>query len=259
MKILLYLTPGSKAVVVPRGISTSHNFNDVKWFLHRSLKLVGLQAITFKRAFRFLDRNCLRQNVIYQATVMTGTTTESYIGLSSHWLQRTVQKSLDIPHSLFYAQLAVVRCSTQGGVIPTPRIELHPPHLALEKKHVSRAKILRSSLIIAFSAVVASCSTKLGGVAWRHPSANCRAKKNALHHDFSVNLFSEGLPSCVARRPLLHKVNLPRCEARRRFFITGLNSIIYIIYILLPCFCIIFPRFCSVFNKTALLSANPQI
>ena len=31
------------------------------------------------------------------------------------------------------------------------------------------------------------------------------------------------------------------------------------IYILLPCFCIIFPRFCSVFNKTALLSANPQI
>ena len=34
---------------------------------------------------------------------------------------------------------------------------------------------------------------------------------------------------------------------------------IYIIYILLPCFCIIFSRFCSVFNKTALLSANPQI
>ena len=37
------------------------------------------------------------------------------------------------------------------------------------------------------------------------------------------------------------------------------NSVIYIIYILLPCFCITFPRFCSVFNKTALLSANPQI
>ena len=34
---------------------------------------------------------------------------------------------------------------------------------------------------------------------------------------------------------------------------------IYIIYILLPCLCIIFPRFCSVFNKTALLLANPQI
>ena len=31
------------------------------------------------------------------------------------------------------------------------------------------------------------------------------------------------------------------------------------IYILLPCFCVIFPRFCSVFNKSALLSANPQI
>ena len=31
------------------------------------------------------------------------------------------------------------------------------------------------------------------------------------------------------------------------------------IYILLPCFCVILPRFCSVFNKTALLSANPQI
>ena len=31
------------------------------------------------------------------------------------------------------------------------------------------------------------------------------------------------------------------------------------IYILLTCFCIIFPRFCSVFYKTALLSANPQI
>ena len=55
-----------------------------------------LQAITFKRAFRFLDGNCLRQNVIYQATVTTGTTTESYIGLSSHLHQRTVQKSLDI-------------------------------------------------------------------------------------------------------------------------------------------------------------------
>ena len=33
----------------------------------------------------------------------------------------------------------------------TPRIELQPPHLALEKKHVSRAKILRSSPKIAFS------------------------------------------------------------------------------------------------------------
>ena len=31
------------------------------------------------------------------------------------------------------------------------------------------------------------------------------------------------------------------------------------IYILLTSFCIIFPRFCSVFNKTAFLSANPQI
>ena len=26
-------------------------------------------------------------------------------------------------------------------------------------------------------------------------------------------------PSCLARRPLCHKVNLPRCEARRRYFI----------------------------------------
>ena len=41
--------------------------------------------------------------------------------------------------------------------------------------------------------------------------------------------------------------------------ITGLHSMICDIYILLPCFCIILPRFCSVFNKTALLSANPQI
>ena len=31
------------------------------------------------------------------------------------------------------------------------------------------------------------------------------------------------------------------------------------VYILLPCFSIIFPRFCSVFNETAFLSANPQI
>ena len=31
------------------------------------------------------------------------------------------------------------------------------------------------------------------------------------------------------------------------------------IYILLPYFCVIFPRFCSVSNKTALLSANSQI
>ena len=29
--------------------------------------------------------------------------------------------------------------------------------------------------------------------------------------------------------------------------------------ILLPCFCMIFPRFLSVFTNTALLSANPQI
>ena len=56
--------------------------------------------------------------------------------------------------------------------------------------------------------------------------------KNTLQHDFRMNLFSEGLPSCVARRPLFHEVNLPRCEARRRLFITGLNSMIYIIYIL---------------------------
>ena len=55
-----------------------------------------LKAITFKTAFPFLDGNCRRQNVIYQATVTTGTTIESYIGLSSHWLQRTVRKSLDI-------------------------------------------------------------------------------------------------------------------------------------------------------------------
>ena len=31
------------------------------------------------------------------------------------------------------------------------------------------------------------------------------------------------------------------------------------IYILLPCVCVIFPRSCSVSNKTALLSANSQI
>ena len=43
-----------------------------------------LKAITFKTAFPFLDGNCRRQNVIYQATVTTGTTIESYIGLSSH-------------------------------------------------------------------------------------------------------------------------------------------------------------------------------
>ena len=96
--------------------------------------------------------------------------------------------------------------------------------------------------------------------------SGCLARRPLCH---KVNLLScvtrrpwchrVNLPSCVARRPLFHKVNLPRCEARRRLFITGLNSIIYIIYILLPCFCIIFPRFCSLFNKTALLSANPQI
>ena len=96
--------------------------------------------------------------------------------------------------------------------------------------------------------------------------ASCEARRPLCH---KVNLLScvdrrpqchrVNLSSCVARRPLFHKVNLPRCEARRRLFITGLNSIIYIIYILLPCFCIIFPGFCSLFNKTALLSANPQI
>ena len=95
--------------------------------------------------------------------------------------------------------------------------------------------------------------------------ASCEVRRPLCH---KVNLLScvarrpqchrVNLPSCVARRPLFNKVNLPRCEARRRLFITVLNSMIYIIYILLPCFCIIFPRFCSVFNKTALLSANPQ-
>ena len=48
---------------------------------------------------------------------------------------------------------------------PTPRIELQPPHLALAKKHVSRAKILRSSPKIAFFAVGASCFRKYEGVA----------------------------------------------------------------------------------------------
>ena len=81
--------------------------------------------------------------------------------------------------------------------------------------------------------------------------ASCEDRRQSCH---KVNLLS-----CVARRPLFRKVNLPRCEAQRRLFTTGLNSMIYIIYILLPCFCIIFRRLCSVFNKTASLSANPQI
>ena len=50
----VYLTPGSKSVVVPRSISTSHNFNDVKWFLHRSLKLVGCRQLPSKGHSRFL-------------------------------------------------------------------------------------------------------------------------------------------------------------------------------------------------------------
>ena len=72
------------------------------------------------------------------------------------------------------------------------------------------------------------------------------ARKTGMHQ---IGLFSSAsvvpqvnLLSCVARRPLFNKVYLG-CEARRRLFVTGLNSMIYIIYILLPCFCIIFPRF----------------
>ena len=72
------------------------------------------------------------------------------------------------------------------------------------------------------------------------------ARKTGMHQ---IGLFSSAsvvpqvnLLSCVARRPLFNKVS-PGCEARRRLFVTGLNSMIYIIYILLPCFCIIFPRF----------------
>ena len=72
------------------------------------------------------------------------------------------------------------------------------------------------------------------------------ARKTGMHQ---IGLFSSAsvvpqvnLLSCVARRPLFNKVSRG-CEARRRLFVTGLNSMIYIIYILLPCFCIIFPRF----------------
>ena len=45
-------------------------------------------------------------------------------------------------------------------------------------------------------------------------------------------------PSCVARRPLFHKVNLPRCEARRHHFImtcdifgTGQTNILALCYL----------------------------
>ena len=55
-------------------------------------------------------------------------------------------------------------------------------------------------------------------------------------------------PGCLARPLLFHKVNLPRCEALRRLFISGLNSMIYIIYILLPCLCIRVPRLWSMFK-----------
>ena len=64
--------------------------------------------------------------------------------------------------------------------------------------------------------------------------SGCLARRPLCHR---VNLLS-----CVARRPLFNKV-YRECEAWRRLFVTVLNSMIYIIYILLPCFCIIFPRF----------------
>ena len=95
--------------------------------------------------------------------------------------------------------------------------------------------------------------------------ASCEARRPSCH---KVNLLScltrrpwchrVNLPSCVARWPLFHKVNLPRYSGAP-FHQWQLNSMIYIIYILLPCLCIIFPRFCSMFNKTALFLFNPQI
>ena len=60
-------------VVVPRSISTSHNFNDVKWFLHRSLKLVGCRQLPSRGHSGFLTVIASYKNVIYQATVTTET------------------------------------------------------------------------------------------------------------------------------------------------------------------------------------------
>ena len=114
-----------------------------------------LQAITFKRAFRFLDGNCLRQNVIYQATVTTGTTPESYIGLSSHYLQRTVQKSLDIPHSLFYSRFPH---PALNSTLLTQLWKRNTFHAQKFSKAVLKLLSLRSSCIL-FHKTWRSCLT----------------------------------------------------------------------------------------------------
>ena len=56
------------------------------------------------------------------------------------------------------------------------------------------------------------------------PRRACTAKQVMVFRVFSpvnkaYNFNIWRLQSCVARRPLCHKVNLPRCEARRHLFI----------------------------------------
>ena len=70
----------------------------------------------------------------------------------------------------------------------------------------------------------------------------CTAKQVMVFRVFSpvnkaYNFNIWRLQSCVARRPLCHKVNLPRCEARRHLFImtcdifcTGQTNILGLCY-----------------------------
>ena len=75
-----------------------------------------------------------------------------------------------------------------------------------------------------------------------YPRRPCTAKQVMVFRVFSpvnkaYNFNIWRLQSCVARRPLCHKVNLPRCEARRHRFImtcdifgTGQTNILDLCY-----------------------------
>ena len=75
------------------------------------------------------------------------------------------------------------------------------------------------------------------------PRRACTAEQVMVFRVFSpvnraYNFNIWRLQSCVARRPLCHKVNLPRCEARRRRFImtcdifgTGQTNILGLCYL----------------------------
>ena len=63
--------------------------------------------------------------------------------------------------------------------------------------------------------------------------------RRPLCHKVNLPRCEVNLPSCVARRPLSHKVNLPRCEARRRHLImtcdifgTGQTNTLTLCYLL---------------------------